>query len=177
MDICPLDSGYAANGHSNGHIKDRAAKLNETLGSVTRIIAALDLALISTAYVANINFEILKKEYKSLKDFMEGEKCSFISEQKLISEFSKKPVLEPARKQIAKHENTAKNSANSAERKRKISEFLRAEGPKTINEITFIFHGISEKSVQRDLSELVKSGEIAAEGEKRWRRYSHIAAF
>lgn len=181
MDICPLDNGHISNGQSNGHLKDKGEKLNETLNLISHIIHSLDLALISTAYISNINFDILKKEYKNLKDFIEGKKSAIIPEQKLLPEFTdKKHIFIPAgpsgNKPLAgKITETA--SSNSYERKEKILNFLKGEGPKTINEIRLIFKEISGKSVQRDLSDLVKFGKIKAEGEKRWRKYFYVGRF
>ena len=41
-----------------------------------------------------------------------------------------------------------------------------------MGEIAAIFNGeISEKAVQRELFDLVKSGKLIAKGDKRWRKY------
>ena len=41
----------------------------------------------------------------------------------------------------------------------------------TIGELISIFNNVSSKTVQRDLKDLVNSGLLIEQGEKRWRKY------
>ena len=62
---------------------------------------------------------------------------------------------------------------NPQSRKGKVLDFLKAGPAKSVNEIAVIFNGeTSEKSIQRDLLDLVKMGKISAtSATKRWRKY------
>lgn len=176
-----------------GEVKDKNYILNETLNYVSQIINTLELVSMGT-YVSNLNFEILKKEYINLKLFIEGSKDEILAEQKLLpameglsdTSIGQKadnghkedaqhsvPRKVPRKDDIVRHRvaNTEMVANTGIDRKQKIFEFIKKEGAKTISEITPFFKGISPKSVQRDLLELVRTGKLNAEGEKRWRKY------
>lgn len=164
-------------------IKDKANVLDDTLGCLFQIIKSLELVSMGF-YVSNLNFEILKREYADLKNFIEGKKSNIIIEQKLLLSF-------PARKESARKQQEGAglkvitggdnesfsvgfsvSNLDSENRKGKILEFMEAGGERTMSEIAAIFSGeISEKAVQRELFDLVKSGKLIAKGDKRWRKY------
>ncbi len=136
---------------------------SDVLNAISRIIHILELASTS-GFISSLNFEILKKEYIKLQESLEGRK------QKAL-------LIEPDLNKGQKQEHNGQKkimaiSGGSDERKARIREFLAKNGKKTIREIISIFDGVSEKSVQRELLDMVKSGELTAEGEKRWRIYS-----
>ena len=60
------------------------------------------------------------------------------------------------------------------ERKRKILALVKANEWKSIREIIGSLPGIGEKSIQRDLLEMVDSGILKKIGDKRWRKYSLV---
>lgn len=167
-----------------GEVKDKNYILNETLNYISQLINTLELVSMGT-YVSNLNFEILKKEYINLKSFIEGSKDEIVAEQKLLAESiehngqtakSNGQKTSIGHKTDAQHQVSHKvprkeNGLKIDDRKQKIFELIKKEGAKTISEITPLFSGVSAKSVQRDLLELVKTGKLNAEGEKRWRKY------
>lgn len=176
-----------------GEVKDKNYILNETLNYISQLINTLELVSMGT-YVSNLNFEILKKEYINLKSFIEGSKDEIVAEQKLLSACADRPETAESieyngqtaksngqktsigHKTDAQHQVSHKaprkeNGLKIDDRKQKIFELIKKEGAKTISEITPLFSGVSAKSVQRDLLELVKTGKLNAEGEKRWRKY------
>ncbi|MFA4890666.1 MAG: hypothetical protein WC587_03525 [Candidatus Paceibacterota bacterium] len=128
---------------------------------ISNIINTLDLASLG-GFISDINFEILKREYSSLKSMIDSQKELVLIEQKIELE-------QPQKKIVAVSDRV---SDTMSDRKSKIMDIISKEGKKTIKEILPIFDNISEKSVQRDLLELVKSGKLITEGEKRWRAYS-----
>lgn len=171
----------------------------EIVISINHIVHSLEIAS-TGAFVSDLNFDILRKEYLSLLSFLEGKKNDFIFEQKLLIEptiDSFKSFLNVEKKDInntkgqktpnskghylnkkmsvsntKRQKPTKTKSLNSTERKDKILNFLGKNGKKTVNEIAVNFNGISTKTIQRDLFDLVKNGDLMAEGEKRWRVYS-----
>lgn len=151
--------------------KNKDNIIEETLNNLSQIISILELVSMGT-FISNLNFEVLKREYINLKAFIEGKRTDISQEQKLLSDISiGHSIGQPDVQDV--HDSVV-HKAVVIGRKEKVLEFLRTEGPKTISEITPVFNGISEKTIQRDLLELVKSGKIRAEGEKRWRKYSII---
>lgn len=181
-------------------IKDKSAPFSSSLNFIYQIVKLLELVS-DGACVSNLNFEILKREYLSLRDFVEGRKPEIVQDQPLFLEF---PIYEqkaisansqtsrlPSR--LVQDSQSLKSFVNQSKttssvlpaasfsreiavgsRKDKILQSLQKNGTaKTVNEVALIFKGeASEKSIQRDLLDLVKSGEITALGDKRWRKYA-----
>ncbi len=146
-------------------LRDKAIDLynnliNNKFDGFSMIINILDLFSPESS-ISNLNYDILKKEYIKLKSFIEENKETIIPEQSLILDLS------IGQNSIGHTEEI--HTSNS--RKEKILEFLKDQGSKTISEITPLFQEISEKSIQRDLIDLVRLGKVVTEGEKRWRKY------
>lgn len=173
--------------HSGEMSVRTSSGIGEVLNSISRIVCSLELASVEGSVLA-LNFDVLKKEYLSLKSFLESEKDGLSPERKYLlgPDFGFSfgdvarpgtPALKngtPARKMgegnfIGRRTNSLPKEFN--DRKNKIVSFLSGNGKKTVKEITSIFEGVSEKTVQRYLLDLVRSGKLAAEGEKRWRKY------
>lgn len=175
--------------------KDKDYLLNDSLKKFLQIIKSLELVS-SGVCVSNINFEILKREYSSLKDFIEGKKTDMANDPKIVLEasfFDKKnreinqgrPQKETANKNglLGAPETIKANSFYGQEkqqeidpqsRKGKVLDLLKKGQAKSVNEIAVNFNGeVSEKSIQRDLLDLVKMGKISAMGDKRWRKYEY----
>lgn len=164
-------------------IKDKSSVFDDTLGCLFQIIKSLELVSVGF-YVSNLNFEILKREYADLRNFIEGKKSNIITEQKLLLGFparreGARKKQESAGLKVAAGDDNASFSvgfgvsiSGSEGRKGKILEFMEMGGERTMGEIASIFNGeISEKAVQRELFDLVKSGKLIAKGDKRWRKY------
>ena len=169
--------------------KDKDGLLDTSLKNFAQIIKSLELVS-SGVCVSNLNFEILKREYLFLKNFIEGKKTDIAYDSNILLELEKlgSPDLEaelPSRaiackKRVARKNQVYPASSGTAEinpqsRKGKVLDFLKTGPAKSVNEIAVIFNGeTSEKSIQRDLLDLVKMGKISAIGDKRWRKYQTI---
>lgn len=180
--------------------KDKESLLDNSLKNFTQIIKSLELVSAGVS-VSNLNFEILKREYLFLKNFIEGKKTDIAYDSNILSDLEKLGSSAPAWKPslrvgqtAARKELPEKNQINPAyptgggayneagvqeinpqSRKGKVLDFLKSGPAKSVNEIAVIFNGeISEKSIQRDLLDLVKMGKISAIGDKRWRKYQTI---
>ncbi len=57
------------------------------------------------------------------------------------------------------------------ERKSKILNIVKNKGRITVGELAVVFKEYSEKTIQRDLLEMVGNGVLDKEGDKRWRSY------
>lgn len=62
--------------------------------------------------------------------------------------------------------------SDSSDRKEKILSIIKQKGDVTIKDIASDIEGVSEKTVQRDLIELLGKGSIKKRGERRWTTYS-----
>jgi hypothetical protein len=157
-------------------LKNKNEIIDETFFLISQIVEIFDLVS-ESFFISGINFKILKKEYVSLMDILEGKKGDILEEVKLLSSSSFAPLAEQKIKSKNPIGHIGQNhigqgvNANKNGREVKIFDFLKNNGAKTTGEITSIFTGISEKSVQRELLKMVEEGKLRAEGEKRWRKY------
>lgn len=62
-------------------------------------------------------------------------------------------------------------SAGGAERKEKIYQIIQEKGSLTIKDIALVAPQYSEKTIQRDLVEMVGNGRVKKKGERRWTVY------
>lgn len=79
---------------------------------------------------------------------------------------------------VSQIKNTEKRIENGNGHKRKdlrknmILEFIKGHNESSIKDIVTKISGCSEKTVQRELIELIKEGKIKKIGERRWSKYS-----
>ncbi len=64
-----------------------------------------------------------------------------------------------------------KQVSNGKDRKEKIVNIIREKGEITIKDIASIIPDCSEKTIQRDLADLVLTGGVKKKGERRWTTY------
>jgi DNA-binding transcriptional ArsR family regulator len=57
-----------------------------------------------------------------------------------------------------------------------ILSVLESKGPSYIKDISMVIREVSEKTIQRELQSLVGAGKVTREGERRWTRYTLVAA-
>jgi hypothetical protein len=62
-------------------------------------------------------------------------------------------------------------SSDVRDRKDKIKDILREKGQVGIKDISDVIKDVSEKSIQRDLNDLIESGAVVRIGERRWSTY------
>jgi len=175
------------------NVKDKDSLLDNSLKNFAQIIKSLEL-ISAGVCVSNLNFEILKREYLFLRNFIEGKKTDMAYDSKMLLDLASFGKSLPStsdvegRKQRELSEKSPTSSGmntaygeispreiNPQSRKGKVLDFLKNGPAKSVNEIAVIFNGeTSEKSIQRDLLDLVKIGKISAIGDKRWRKYQTI---
>jgi hypothetical protein len=64
-----------------------------------------------------------------------------------------------------------KHVSNGKDRKEKIVNVIREKGEITIKDIASIMPDCSEKTIQRDLADMVLAGGVKKKGERRWTVY------
>ena len=100
----------------------------------------------------------------------------------LSESFFKTPTLfasgfkAPGRREDSRVKDTTKGHSDTAvkknERQDNILNILKNQSDLTIKDFSKIIKDCSEKTIQRELLELVQKGVIKKEGERRWSRYS-----
>ena len=108
----------------------------------------------------------------------ESEKMNtHMTKNSLLSTEEKRKVAVSKQKRVQKRvkkENTRslrKDTLKKEERKRTILSHLRKSGSCSLPEIAELFEGASQKTIQRDLRELISQGLVEREGERRWAKY------
>ena len=150
----------------------------------------LELASSGT-YISRMNFEVLKREYSVLNnsiveqsrtpillDFPVSKQPvpSYRTMEQISDIISDKVVVTDIKQTQEETKNEAKKEIETktedSDRKSVIISALKTSGPSSVSDVAKLFNGtIGEKTVQRELNNLVGVGIIKKEGEKRWRRY------
>lgn len=151
--------------------------------------------------VSGMNFKILKQEYSAINELISKERSSRdfykmfwgepkspqlskghpngqdlekLSDKNPIGQQPKteRPAVKEKRKHIASTINTPNKSLSQADkRKEKIFQIIKDKKQVTVGDVSAVFNECSEKTIQRDLLEMVKRGILTKQGDKRWRTY------
>lgn len=145
-----------------------------------------------------MNVEIITREAHILLQEVAGyeEPRLFLDEAPTLSSIAKsaqkKEVLQsshaPTPKQVVQHlskERTTpapakrhiKDTQNAPtgavkDRREAVMSVIRSKGSVSIKDISTMIRGVSEKTIQRELSALIESGSVLKQGERRWSVYS-----
>jgi len=152
--------------------------LEKSLEGINRMISYLDIVLASSQ-VSTMNLSILKQEYQALGQLLLKEKSKTILEQLPDStprlELEKEKVAPIESKRQIESENArlviVPTSQKDNTRRSQILSFIKNRGESSIKDISKAVPHVSSKTVQRELSDLVKSGLLQREGDRRWSRY------
>ena len=149
--------------------------------NLEKIISLLNVSLISSV-ISNMNATIMIHELESLLLFVEKESKgnllpgyilsdSFFSDEKV----TKKDIINDKGHDSQSRTNTigSQNSVSKVvSRKDSILAILRTNSNLTIKDFAKVIKDCSEKTIQRELIALVKSGVVKRVGERRWSTYS-----
>lgn len=162
----------------------------ETIGILAKTEAMrgyLELAR-GHKFVRPINITVLMREYESLADFfireldeIKGQSVKRDdppAEQKKKEPAEKRPVdrvlAVPLQKKSAPEKKEKQPSIEGSalnERQRKIVTHLKEASKAKISDLSTVFIGVSSKTIQRDLQDLIVKNILKKEGEKRWTTY------
>ena len=73
--------------------------------------------------------------------------------------------------QLVRQKTNVQSNVRNEDRKKKIIDILKNKDKATVGELAGSFNDYSEKTIQRDLLELVDKGLLKKRGDKRWRVY------
>ena|SRR3989344_1287155 len=144
--------------------------LEPSLENINQMITYLDIVLASSQ-VSKMNLAILKQEYQALEELLLKEKGQSILEQlprptpylKPMEVREEKIVLSESKRQI--------EPSKSNPRRVQILNYVKSHGESSIKDISKAVPHVSSKTVQRELSDLVRAGLLQREGDRRWSRY------
>lgn len=158
----------------------RAVYFDEASEKINQITRLIEVAS-QNSYIVSANFNVIKTEYEKLNDFIKNELVYFeiseISDLKATAENSNS--IGHNGQLLIEHngqESKEVSIKNLTERASKILEIINSKTDKRIGvqEVFSRFKGISKKTIQRELQNLVREGHLKMEGEKRWRVYRGV---
>jgi predicted ArsR family transcriptional regulator len=154
--------------------KTRIRNIEGVLSRLRLMQDALSLAEAGN-FVSRINFEVLGREYQILATGMENLKIPLVnSGEKELLPVPKAPKVsqQPREPRV---QNRSLEVTGGVERRNQILKILEEKNWLGVSEITHALGAsISEKTIQRDLFELIAEGVVKKEGEKRWTRYTRV---
>ena len=149
--------------------------------------------------ISDMNHSILKSEIESIVSLLkekvleDTERAGYIlSDSFFRTDFKMEPRAESvtgniSQGQLNSNVNSPSNIATQSKPKNKekvalkdkkndrktvITTLLKKQSNLTIKDFVKVIHGCSEKTIQRELLELVEEGTVKKEGERRWSTYS-----
>ncbi|PJE73283.1 MAG: hypothetical protein COV00_00645 [Candidatus Tagabacteria bacterium CG10_big_fil_rev_8_21_14_0_10_40_13] len=153
--------------------------LEKIESQITKLIVFFSL-LSGNNSISGFNFEVLKEEYDSIRKSINQEKQSeFLGKLFTRNNLGLSVALESPKKN--KNDNGQSNGQANEQnvrfakaRKDKIFNIVKTKRQINVSDLSADFPECSEKTLQRDLLEMVNKGLLKKEGEKRWRRYTLI---
>ncbi|MBI2039023.1 MAG: hypothetical protein HYT22_01955 [Candidatus Niyogibacteria bacterium] len=156
-------------------LPERVREIESIREGISRSLRVLELAA-SNSFVSEINFNVLKREYSMVMDFLISQKDAFLTESIDLSDDSTRPLQIGHSKagSVKRKESGVSHSGALAnqERREKILSFIGGQDWVSIGDLMSVFQGqASAKTIQRDLVGMANEGLLLKEGDKRWRRY------
>lgn len=174
---------------------DTKKMLSEIQKKSLLLMSLLDIASLS-GLISKMNGEVLSEEFKGFISGLQKFESNFDYEQRnSVENILKNPVADAGsvaeestlvsnnfpyhqnNSEVGKIKNQLKsgNETNrKVSRKAAILDFIKDNSNSSIKDIVPNIIGCSEKTVQRELIELINEGKIRKIGERRWSRYSLI---
>jgi len=137
------------------------------------------LSLLDVAYHSNnlseMNYSVLKKESNDLiekiqKDNSLNQSFFYTPENENVHDNKTASYRQPKpkRQSVTK---SSKQSSKKKDRQNKIIEIIKDKKKVGVSDISGHITGVSDKTIQRELLELVDKGVLKKEGERRWSVY------
>lgn len=160
---------------------DKNRILQSFISSSIQFISILNISSVS-GLISNMNSNILIKEITDLIEYLKDNSLSktytsglILSDSFFSTDFS--PVNTKGLSSVKNNNNInvnkdyiVKDKKNS--RKDSILNLLKTKSDLTIKDFTKVITECSEKTIQRELIDLVEKGLVKKKGERRWSTYS-----
>lgn len=167
---------------------DRKSLLDNLIKTNLSLVSFSELAMFS-GIESQMNHSVICEEIKSLVSVIEDREVptrlgkSFVLDESFFSKENKheihaNPHTAPKKNIIESkpiHETSDNSDKRKLERRNVIFAIVKSKVNPSIKDIAEGVVGCSEKTVQRELLDMVASGLLKKEGERRWSRYSLIS--
>lgn len=144
---------------------------DSAIDSIGQLVSLIDVALIMPG-VSQMNFSLLKKEFEDVRQKMLGVD-SILEVGQVRPWESETRSLTPGNSSESKLKASSSNlkPVPNNSRRETILKFIKEHGWSPIKDIAQTMPEVSAKTVQRELAEMVQSGTLRKEGDRRWSRY------
>ncbi len=166
-----LTSSFTASSSLPG---DKNAVIQALFTAALETLSLLNVARISNL-ISEMNHTLLTNEVDKVVSLLRDRlAASAENAGYVLSEHFFKTSENPATntRPSVKLEIKPENKEKKSQRQENILSVLKGQSNITIKDISRVIKDCSEKTIQRELSELVDKGVIKKEGERRWSRYS-----
>jgi hypothetical protein len=182
-------------------VVDKHTHISTSISRTNEIISFIDIAS-TIGFISDMNAGILRREFSGLISELEShlpkkQQFSFVLNEEMfaiprpLSEIKRteykgqtigqsighdKGHESPPRSDLrSEHPSSVRRGGNSkTDRSEKIIFLMKVKGEVSIKDISTTFTECSEKTIQRELNDLILKGQVKKIGEKRWSRYSLI---
>lgn len=176
VSVCLVDSAVC----TPGQARDVLSRELLALSSVLSIARA-------TGMLSPMNADIIAREARHLLEEIanyEDPHVTFEETPNLSHALkSGKPSRPQKRAPVAKEPTVSSKGqdkgqvkSSDSSRRDSILSVLRSRGPSYIKDISIVVRNVSEKTIQRELQNLVLEGVVAKTGDRRWTTYSLVSS-
>jgi hypothetical protein len=175
-----LASSFTASSSLPG---DKNAVIQSLFASALETVSLLDVALISNL-ISEMNHDLLVHEIENVTGLLRerlaasAENAGYVLSEKFFkTDKESSEYRAPAVEASKGHENTRHPAHDISQQKKSkrqdnIIDILKGQSNLTIKDFSKAIKDCSEKTIQRELLEMVDKGLVKKEGERRWSRYS-----
>ncbi|MFW5853661.1 MAG: hypothetical protein ACOCU8_03525 [Patescibacteria group bacterium] len=156
-------------------------------GRIWSIMSLMDIGR-AAGLLSPMNAEILQQEYKKLAQSFESVSPQW-SKDFLLSNDNPVPATLPSipgagqqtpspiqktgsQPKTATQVEPLGDSSTKADRREQILKTLKGQGWLAVKDIAMVVSGCSQKTIQRELNDLLDKKQIKKKGDKRWARYA-----
>lgn len=180
---------------SKSSLSDKESQGHILSSNVLEVLSLLDIAY-NSGFITQMNYEVLNYEINKIAIFIdEYVKSQTVSNKSLFNNKTffvedknniKDNLSQTQRiykghneKYNVLYKKTSKESlnktkpvgSNNLKRHEEIINLIKDKGEVSVKDIALVINDCSEKTIQRELQSLIKSGVLEKRGERRWSRY------
>lgn len=112
--------------------------------------------------------------HRSLRKYIESGIINPLAETRAVQDVTRERKIVRSRPEVFGLQGGTTTSAPLISRRERVLNVLRDKGDATIKDIIEVIKDCSEKTIQRELINLIKDSIVVREGERRWSKYKLI---
>ena len=157
-------------------IAENALELKYTLIEIESKLRVANSARLVSTELLEVFVHVIDSVLRSLRRYIESGVSNPLSAPEAVYESMQEKKSVRLKVPIAGvlPQGKSVQATNLPSRKERVLQVIKDKGEATIKDIIEVITDCSEKTVQRELTDLIKDNLILREGERRWSRYKFI---